>query len=196
MENGEVEMNECMENEIMQQDLEMLVDSDLPITALEGKSVLVTGATGLIGSQMVYLLACYNRMRNLQIHIIAMVRNEEKGKKMFSHLIGRGDVELLVGDINRPVVYSDSVDYIIHGASATSSKYFVSNPVETIYTALDGTSNILKFATEKKINGMVYLSSLEVYGTPEKDADLITENDYGYIEPLSVRSSYSEGNVW
>ena len=41
MENGEVEMNECMENEIMQQDLEMLVDSDLPITALEGKSVLV-----------------------------------------------------------------------------------------------------------------------------------------------------------
>ena len=89
MENGEVEMNECMENEIMQQDLEMLVDSDLPITALEGKSVLVTGATGLIGSQMVYLLACYNRMRNLQIHIIAMVRNEEKGKKMFSHLIGR-----------------------------------------------------------------------------------------------------------
>ena len=132
-------------------------------------------------------------MRNLQIHIIAMVRNEEKGKKMFSHLIGRGDVELLVGDINRPVVYSDSVDYIIHGASATSSKYFVSNPVETIYTALDGTSNILKFATEKKINGMVYLSSLEVYGTPEKDADLITENDYGYIEPLSVRSSYSEG---
>ena len=161
MENGEVEMNECMENEIMQQDLEMLVDSDLPITALEGKSVLVTGATGLIGSQMVYLLACYNRMRNLQIHIIAMVRNEEKGKKMFSHLIGRGDVELLVGDINRPVVYSDSVD----------------NPVETIYTALDGTSNILKFATEKKINGMVYLSSLEVYGTPEKDADLITEND-------------------
>ena len=153
----------------------------------------MTGATGLIGSQMVYLLACYNRMRNLQIHIIAMVRNEEKGKKMFSHLIGRGDVELLVGDINRPVVYSDSVDYIIHGASATSSKYFVSNPVETIYTALDGTSNILKFATEKKINGMVYLSSLEVYGTPEKDADLITENDYGYIEPLSVRSSYSEG---
>ena len=91
------------------------------------------------------------------------------------------------------MVYSDSVDYIIHGASATSSKYFVSNPVETIYTALDGTSNILKFATEKKINGMVYLSSLEVYGTPEKDADLITENDYGYIEPLSVRSSYSEG---
>ena len=46
---------------------------------------------------------------------------KKKGKKMFSHLIGRGDVELLVGDINRPVVYSDSVDYIIHGASATSS---------------------------------------------------------------------------
>ena len=46
MENGEVEMNECMENEIMQQDLEMLVDSDKTITSLERKSVHVKGATG------------------------------------------------------------------------------------------------------------------------------------------------------
>ena len=58
-------MKECMENKVMQEDIESLVNSDLPVQQLEGRTVLVTGATGLIGSQMVYLLACYNRMRFL-----------------------------------------------------------------------------------------------------------------------------------
>ena len=69
---------------------------------------------------------------------------------MFSHLIGRGDVELLVGDINRPVVYSDSVDYIIHGASATSSKYFVSNPVGNNLYGIGWNVKYLKVCYRKK----------------------------------------------
>ena len=40
---------------------------------------------------------------------------------------------------------------------------------------------------------MVYLSSLEVYGVPQTEDGTVTETDYGYIDPLSVRSSYSEG---
>ena len=83
MENGEVEMNECMENEIMQQDLEMLVDSDLPITALEGKSVLVTGATGLIGSQMVYLLACITECVTFRFILLLWCVMKKKGKRCF-----------------------------------------------------------------------------------------------------------------
>lgn len=186
-------MKECIDNKVMQEDIESLVNSELPVQQLSGRSVLVTGATGLIGSQMVYLLACYNRMRALNVKIIAMVRNEKKAKNLFSHLIDRGDVTLFVADVNETLTLESPVDYIIHGASATSSKYFVSHPVETIHTAIDGTSNILKLAAQKQVKSMVYLSSLEVYGTPEEDQTMIGEADYGYIEPLSVRSSYSEG---
>ena len=85
------------------------------------------------------------------------------------------------------------MDYIIHGASATSSKYFVDHPVETILTAIKGTRNILEYAKYAQVEGMVYLSSLEVYGTPDGTKKTISESDYGYIDPLSVRSSYSEG---
>lgn len=184
---------ECPDNPVMQEDVEAIV-ADFPYEKeLEGKSVLVTGATGLIGAQIVKTLACFNRLKNTKMRIYAHVRNEKKASEMFENLIERNDVELVVGDINEPIGFDGAVDYIIHGASATSSKYFVSNPVETIKTAIDGTTNILEFAKEKHISGMVYMSSLEVYGTPDGQKEKISETDYGYIDPVNVRSSYSEG---
>ena len=78
-------------------------------------------------------------------------------------------------------------------------------------TAINGTNNVLEFAKNKKnLKGVVYLSSLEVYGerinnsvkeeninsslfekiSPE---DIFTESDMGYIDNLNPRSSYSEG---
>lgn len=184
---------ECLENETIQEDIEYLAKSKLSMEELHGKSILVTGATGLIGAQIVYLLACLNRMNDASVKIIAMVRNREKAEKMFGHLVERGDVSIWVGDVNEPIHMDADVDYIIHGASATNSRYFVEHPVETIKTAIHGTMNILEFAAEKKIQGMIYLSSLEVYGVPQKENGMISEDDYGYIDPLSVRSSYSEG---
>lgn len=186
-------MVECMDNKVMQEDLELIVDSSFSAEALRGKTVFITGATGLIGSQMVFLLACYNRKKQMGIKIIAMVRSLEKAAKIFSGLKERQDVEFYAGDVNEKITYEKHVDYIIHGASATSSSYFVSHPVETIETAINGTANILKFAAANSVEGMIYLSSLEVYGVPHKTDGTIGESDYGYIDPISVRSSYSEG---
>lgn len=178
---------------IMQEDLESIANGDFPIEKLAGSTVCVTGATGLIGSQVVKALACFNRIKGSDIKVIAFVRSQEKAEKVFGDLLKRGDVVVRLGDVNDVINIEDDVDYIVHGASATSSKYFVTNPVETITTAINGTKNILEFAKEKAVKGMVYLSSLEVYGTPDNSKEYITESDYGYIDPLSVRSSYSEG---
>lgn len=189
-------MKKIMESEqdkVLQRDLEELVNSELPMAEFENTTVLVTGATGLIGSQVVRTLAAYNRMKEGNIRILIYVRSREKTEKVYGELLQRGDIIPYYGDINNPVVIEEKIDYIVHGASATSSQYFVSHPVETIMTAIDGTKNILELAREKEVKGMVYLSSLEVYGTPEKEEGLIGETDYGYIDPLSVRSSYSEG---
>lgn len=184
---------ECNEDETMQEDMEWLADTAFSDEDFAGGTILVTGATGLIGSQTVRALACINRHRNLNMTLLAFVRNKEKAEKMFGGLLKRGDVELCIGDINEHLETDKNVDYIIHGASATSSKYFVSNPVETIMTAISGTKRVLDFAKKKSVKGMVYLSSLEVYGTPDACRELITERDYGYIDPLCARSSYSEG---
>lgn len=190
------EMRRCVEaanDPVMQEDLEAIVFGDLPFAGLCHATVLVTGATGLIGSQMVRLLACYNRIRDLDIRILAFARNQEKAQRIFGDLLSRGDVDLVLGDVNEKIQIDGDIDYIIHGASATSSKYFVSHPVETIATALDGTRNILELAREKQVSSMVYLSSLEVYGTVPPLHGPVKEEDYGYLDPLSARSSYSEG---
>lgn len=184
---------ECLENKIMQEDVEDIVKNFPYADKLDGKNVLVTGATGLIGAQVVRTLACMNRMRGIHVHVLAFVRNAKKAEKLFESLIERQDVEIVVGDINQFDLKDYQIDYVIHGASATSSRYFVTNPVETIKTALDGTTAVLEMAREKQIEGMVYLSSLEVYGTPAEGTEWITEDDYGYIDPMNTRSSYSEG---
>ena len=186
-------IKECEENVVLQEDMEELVNSGCLFDDLKGNTVFVTGATGLIGSQIVKALACANRLKDSHIRILAFVSSEKKARKVLGSLLDRGDVSLVFGDVNREIETGENVDYVIHGASATSSRFFVTNPVETILTALEGTKNILEFARGKAVKGMVYLSSLEVYGVPGTEDGRVTEKDYGYMDPMSVRSSYSEG---
>lgn len=163
------------------------------LPALSGKTVFITGATGLIGSQMVRTLLEANRLYDADITVAAFIRNEQKAQAMFEDVLPNGKLDFVIGDLSRPVEYDKPVDYVVHGASATGSKFFVESPVETIQTAIYGTDRLLQFARDKQVSGMVYLSSLEVYGVPDGKNPTISESDYGLIDPLSVRSSYSEG---
>lgn len=184
---------ESKNDSVLQKDIEEISNnSDYNFEQLNNKTVFITGAAGLIGSQIVKALACINRLRNLNIKIVAFVRNEEKAKKVFEDILDREYFEICSGDILDVIKYDKKVDYIIHGASPTESRFFVSNPVETIDIAVNGTKNILEYAKKNKIESMVYLSSLEVYGK-NSAKELVSENDYGYIDILNVRSSYSEG---
>lgn len=188
------QMPESPQDRVLQEDLEQLIGHSASLLQkFQNKTVFVSGATGLLGSQLVKALLCGNRMIGTNCKVLALVRSEQKAEKVFGELLMREDLELVKGDIMHPVSYDGPVDYIVHGASATSSGYFVSNPVETILTAVNGTVNILEFAKAKQVDGFLYLSSLEVYGTPAADAGKIAESYGGYIDPLQVRSSYSEG---
>lgn len=186
-------MTDYQENPILQEDLQKLASAEI-LNRLEKNSVImVTGATGMIGSQIVKALAMHSRAYDKNLKIIALIRSEEKARRIFGQLLEDGYIALCKGDITDFPEIEGKIDYIIHGASPTSSRYFVEQPVETIVTALQGTQNILEIARVKNVKKLVYLSSLEVYGTPAADQQYITEQDYGYIDPMQVRSSYSEG---
>lgn len=171
-----------MNNSIFEEDIKNIINY-FDMSVFDGKTILVTGATGLIGKLCVKSLL--NSGYNTQV--IALVRDEEKATNIFGE---SKRLTYLVQDINQRINTTRRVDYIIHAASTTSSKDFVEKPVETIYTAINGSRNVLEFAKNKRLEGMVYLSSLEIYGVNEKEN--IKEEDYGYIDILNPRSSYSE----
>ncbi len=192
-------IKESTNDPILQDDLEILASKGLPIEEIKNSHILITGATGLIGSQLVKAIACYNRLNSAGITILAMVRNEEKAKSIFGKLSEREDIKLVTGDVTKPFsdYISDNmpVDYIIHTASITASKTMITMPVETISTSIYGTNNILDLARVKKSKSVIYVSSMEVYGkftSDDGNSPEITESDLGYIDPLAVRSNYPE----
>lgn len=174
---------------ILLRDLQLISSADfIPWEQLKNKTVFVTGATGLIGFNLVSGLLYANEIKKLGLTVLALVRNEERARQRFSDFMDCNALKFIVGNVeNLPQI--SGVDYIVHGASQTASKAFVEQPVETIMTALCGTHNVLELAKSYRVKGMVYLSSMEVYGHPEK-GHKVTEEDIGTMSPLDVRNSY------
>ena len=180
------------ETTMLQEDIVTMASAMLPWERLEHRCVLVTGATGLLGSLFIKTLLKRNELFDVGIAVLAHARNAEKAKRVFGELLDMPGLHLLMGDICESVQTEFPVDYIVHAASETASKAFIKTPVETIRTAIYGTERVLELAREKQVKSMVYLSSLEVYGVTDPNLPGVSEADYGYIDPLSVRSSYSE----
>lgn len=159
-------------------------DELLLYSGLDNKTVLITGATGLIGGAIIRAL----RASGANIRIIAHGRNEEAG----AFLSREYRVLFVGGDIREPVLLNNAGDihYIFHCASITKSAEMISKPVDVITTAVDGTRNILELARMRNSKSVVYLSSMEVYGQTE--LDMVCETDLGYLDLSSPRSSYPE----
>ena len=155
---------------------------------LRGKTIAITGATGLLGRCMVHCLLTLNHLKDLNLKIVAIVRNIEKAQ----HIFNGSPVIYKVHDFcqQERLDIDVPIDYLIHFASPTASQYFVTKPVETMLTGLHGTEQILNFAKEQSMTSLVNVSSLEVYGTVYDDEVALTEDKQGYIDPMQTRSSY------
>lgn len=176
----------------LQQDLDDLAANLSEIESLADRTILVTGATGLVGSTIVKALLCINRLKSAGMRVIAMVRNEAKAETIFKEVLDRPDFSVVVAELTRQIAYTGQCDVIIHCASVTSSKEMVTYPVDTIETSILGTLNILNFAVDAGCKSFVYVSSMEVYGIIDGDSREVCENQLGYIDPLAVRSNYPE----
>ena len=155
----------------------------IDFSGFKDSSVLVTGATGLIGSALV------RNLIGLGAKVYACSRSSEKFKACFHDF---DNIVPVYGDICTLDISSLDVDYIIHAASTTTSKDFVEKPVETIRVAVGGSLNILDQSKGKKLKGFVYISSMEAFGITPSGNQGVRETDLGYIDVMNVRSSYPE----
>ncbi len=173
-------------NPIQKEDIQQFARSFELANELQGASFLITGATGLIGSTLIHCLLSLDK----GIRIVAPVRNLAKTDQLFSQ---EEKAQVDFRELNlTDSTFTDlpSVDYAVHCAAPTSSRYFVSHPVETFDSILGITRNVLAFAQRTKPSALLFLSSLEVYGEIKTDTESISEHVQGYLDPLDVRSSY------
>lgn len=181
------------ENHNLMEDLNLVGESSfIQVDKLQGKTILVTGATGLIGRNLVTALVYLNKLNQLDLRVIAQIRNPEKARSIWGE--NCSDIKFVVGDVRHFLKIKEPIDCIIHAASETSSKAFVSKPAEVLLTALVGTKNILELAKNKKVDSVVFLSTMEVYGFPEKGSR-VSETSIGAFIPQNVRNCYPVGKI-
>lgn len=183
---------------VLQEDIQYIIDNQRHLLdSFCGHTVLVAGATGLIGSQVIKTILAYNEIiRNAEsspIEVIGLSRNVERASTVFGDLLYSSNFHMKFTDVANIQDIKEEIDFIIHGANTTVSKDYVDRPVETINTIVSGTNQVLKLAYDKKVKKMVYLSTMEIYGRTKDKAERLNERDLGYIDILNVRSSYSEG---
>lgn len=177
-------MNSILKDDLLEIANTKIVDWE----KLRDKKIFITGATGLIGSILVKSILLKNELSNLNIKLKLLVRDKLEAEKIFG---SSDEIEYIVSSVEKYNPRNLEIDYIIHGASPTKSKFFIEKPVETIDIAVIGTKNILEQAKISNVKSMVYLSSMEMYGI--LDCENVDESFQGYIDPLNERSSYSQG---
>lgn len=158
---------------------------------LKNKTVLITGASGMIGSYFAYTMLKLNEIFDANIKVLAMLRNTAK---LDTYIKSNPSVEVVVGDVSDPLEIKGEVDYIIHAASPASPKIMREHPVETNFANTIGTANTLKLAQKKNAQGYLFISSREIYGEPNPGQEIFTEDgELGQVNPLVPRNGYAEG---
>lgn len=171
--------------------------SALPInwSLLSGKTVLFTGATGMIASVMIDILMYRNQnlADNEQgVHVIAVSRNEEKAKKRFVVYWDSKYFTYLSHDITMPLPELGTIHYILHAASNTHPRAYATDPIGTITANVQGTYQLLEYASIHNCERFFFFSSVEIYGENKNDVDKFDESYLGYIDCNTTRAGYPE----
>jgi nucleoside-diphosphate-sugar epimerase len=180
-------------NKIILEDLQQITDAKLDWSVFSGKTILITGANGFLPAYMVETLLFLCEKRIIKgVKVLALVRNLEKAKSRFKYYRNNINLEFIVQDVCDPIIIDKKISFIIHAASQASPKYYGIDPVGTLSANTLGTINLLKLAQKNPVESFLFFSSSEVYGIVDEKKIPTSENDFGYVDPTSVRSCYAE----
>lgn len=185
---------ELYTNNYYSEDINNVCKLSLPWDELRGKSIMLSGATGLIGSFFVDVISEKNITDGLNCTVYALVRNEGKAKARFSKFADDTHLVFIPYDVKYPLVTDtpEKIDYILHLASNTHPMLYATDPIGTITTNIIGLQNLLEFAAAHRCERFIFASSNEVYGENRGDAELFDEDYCGYINCNTLRAGYPE----
>ena len=180
---------------LYQEDLQLISSFlTIPWEMLKGSSLLLSGATGMIGSLLVDTIHLKNETERLNCTVIALGRNEAKAKRRFAHCWDSPFFQFVECDINKAETMpaEAKADYILHMASNTHPVAYATDPIGTITANIIGTQNMLDLADRCKAKRFLFASSNEIYGENRGDTEFFDESYCGYIDCNTLRAGYPE----
>lgn len=169
---------------LYQQDLQQILA--LPcISQLHGKTILITGATGLIGMHLIDALMLMG-----DVNIIAVGRNREKAAERLGEYYDCARFRFVEQDVCQPFAEDLHPDFIIPLASNTHPLAYSKYPIETLLTNIKGAEHALNKAVQCNAT-VLYPSTVEVYGNARGE-DVFTEDYTGNLNLRNSRAAYPE----
>ena len=179
-----------MSDVLLEDALAVASDPTLPWAFFDNKTIVITGATGLIGRSLVLSLLARAQTASVSLRVIALVRNEDKARAMFGTPEA---LELHHWDASHPergLETLPQVDVIFHCANMTDSAAFVERPIEVIDTTVGGARAMIELALRDRAR-LCLLSTMETYGEVSAEGP-IDEAQGGFLDAMVVRNSYPE----
>jgi len=163
------------------------------LNKLSGKTILLTGAGGFLGRYFMELFRSHNRKEACNpIRVIALdsfvVAPEQKQQPRVEK---DENIEWIYGDASIGADYPERFNFIIHAAGIASPEHYRAHPLETIDVAVNVTRKLLDRAKKDQAK-MLFFSSSEIYGDPDKNFIPTAEEYNGYVSVRGPRSCYDE----
>lgn len=189
---------------IVQEDIRNIITSVPELKKFEGKTVLITGGCGFLGSWFVAIFQELNKSFKRKCGVVVVDSFIATDKKNHITEITDLDIVFLQNDINNSDIEQLALasrdgeeplrhfDYIIHAAGLASPIYYRKYPIETIEGMAMGLMHLMKYAVKHPIESMLVFSSSEIYGNPHTDAVPTPESYNGNVSCTGPRSCYDE----
>lgn len=175
--------------------LEKLIEAFPCWERLEGKTLYLSGASGMLGSFLVDTVMRRNETlaAEEQCRILATGRNRRAAEERFSRWLEKSGFTFLEQDVSKPFHTLPVVpDFWIHAASTTHPMAYATEPVNTILVNVLGTRNLLEQASQAPGSRFLLLSSVEIYGENRCDTETFKESYCGYLDCNTLRAGYPE----